>query len=71
MAEKKVIATEKKENRIVKYFKGVKSEFKKITWPTLKQITNNTGTVLVAVVIVGVFIFILDWAFGNILQQFI
>ena len=70
MAEKKV-AVEKKDNKLVKYFKGVKSEFKKITWPTLKQITNNTGTVLVAVIVVGVFIFILDWAFGNILQQFI
>jgi preprotein translocase subunit SecE len=62
---------EKKENPIVKYFKGVRSEFKKITWPTLKQIQNNTGTVVLAVIIVGIFIFVLDSAFGFILKQFI
>ena len=70
MSDKKA-AAEKKENQLVKYFKGVKSEFKKITWPTLKQISNNTGTVIVAVIVVGVFIFVLDWVFGSILRQFI
>ena len=70
MAEKKA-AVEQKENKIVRYFKGVKSEFKKITWPTMKQIVNNTGTVIAAVIIVGVFIFVLDLAFGYLLQQFI
>jgi len=67
MSEKKAVT----ENKFVKYFKGVKSEFKKITWPTLKQITNNTGTVLAAVIFVGVFIFVLDQIFSFILQQFI
>ncbi len=62
---------EKKENAIVKYFKGVKSEFKKITWPSFKQIVNNTATVIISVIVVGLFIFVLDTAFGAILNQFI
>ncbi|MBO5409054.1 MAG: preprotein translocase subunit SecE [Clostridia bacterium] len=62
---------EKKENAIVKYFKGVKSEFKKVTWPSFKQIVNNTTTVIVSVIVVGLFIFLLDTAFGAILNQFI
>ena len=70
MSEKKAVV-EKKENKLVKYFKGVKSEFKKITWPNLKQITNNTGTVVAAVLIVGAFIFVLDQIFSTILKQFL
>ena len=62
---------EKKENAIVKYFKGIKSEFKKITWPSFKQIVNNTSTVIISVILVGLFIFVLDTIFGAILNLFI
>ena len=37
---------EKKENAFVKYFKGVKSELKKVTWPSFKQVIKNTWTVM-------------------------
>lgn len=66
MAEK-----EKKENVFVKSFKGIKSEMKKVTWPTFKQVVNNTWTVLLSVIIVGVFIFALDTCFSAILKNFI
>ncbi len=62
---------EKKQNGIAKYFKGVKSEFKKVTWPSFKQIVNNTGTVIAAVIVVGLFIFVLDYAFSAILNTII
>lgn len=63
--------SEKKQNGIAKYFKGVKSEFKKVTWPSFKQIVNNTTTVIVSVIVVGLFIFVLDYAFSNILKAII
>ena len=66
MAEK-----EKKENGFVKYFRGVKSELKKVTWPSFKQVCKNTWTVILCVLVVGVFIFILDTIFGFIPQLFI
>lgn len=50
---------------IVKYFKEVKSELKKVVWPTFKQIKNNTIIVLVSIVIVGAFIWILDFGFSK------
>ena len=59
---------EKKQNGIVKYFKGVKSEFKKVTWPSFKQILNNTGMVIASVIIIGLFIFVLDYAFSTALK---
>ena len=62
---------EKKENSVVKYFKSIKSKYKKVTWPSFKQIVNNTTTVIVSVIIVGLFIFVLDSAFAAILNQFI
>lgn len=62
---------EKKENAIAKYFRGIKSEFKKITWPSFKQIVNNTSTVIISVIVVGLFIFLLDTVFGAILNLFI
>jgi preprotein translocase subunit SecE len=40
--------------RIRKFFRDQKSEVKKIVWPTRKQVLNNTGAVLVAVIIVAV-----------------
>ena len=36
----------KKENRLVKAFKATKSEFKKIVWPTWKQVAKNTMIVI-------------------------
>ncbi len=62
---------EKKQNGIVKYFKGVKSECKQVTWPSFKQILNNTGTVIASVIVIGLFIFVLDYAFSNILKLII
>ncbi len=63
--------SEKKENAFVKGFKGIKSELKKVTWPSFKQVANNTWTVILSVIIVGLFIFVLDFVFSALLQNFI
>ena len=55
---------EKKENAGLKFFRSVKSELKKVTWPSFKQVSKNTWTVLICVVRIGLFIFILDTIFG-------
>ena len=48
---------------IVSYVKATKSELKKVSWPSMKQIVNNTGIVIVCIVIVGLVIFALDTLF--------
>lgn len=50
----------KKQNKIAKWFKELRSEFKKVVWPTKKQIINNTFVVLVTMVISSVFVGALD-----------
>ncbi len=55
----------KKANPIVNYFKDVKGEMKKVAWPTFKQVKNNTIIVIVAVIIVGAIIALLDFGFAK------
>jgi preprotein translocase subunit SecE len=59
-------AKEKKPNifkRCFKFFREVKSELKKVVWPTRKQVINNALIVFAIVIIVGIFIFALDALF--------
>ncbi len=45
---------------IAKFFKSLKSECKKIVWPTAKEVLRNTCIVIVIVAIVGVVIYGVD-----------
>lgn len=49
--------------KIGRYFKDLKGEFKKVVWPTKKQILNNTGVVLLFLVVSAIIIWPLDWLF--------
>ncbi len=66
--------TVKKENffsragkNISKFFRDVKSEIKKIVWPTPQAVFKNTGVVLVTIIVIGLFIFGLDTLLLNLL----
>ncbi len=56
-------ANVKKQNKIVKFFKEVKSEMKKVVWPSRKQLVNNTLIVIAVVVLIGIVIAIFDTIF--------
>ena len=48
------------------FFKDFKAELKKVIWPTPKQLVNNTVAVITIVLITGVIVFALDFAFESI-----
>ncbi len=48
---------------LTRFFKDVKSELKKVIWPNRQQLTNNTLTVLLACLVVGIIIWIADFGF--------
>ncbi|MBO5378434.1 MAG: preprotein translocase subunit SecE [Ruminiclostridium sp.] len=48
---------------VVKYFKDARSEFKKVVWPSRKQVINNTVVVLVSMVVSGLAIWGMDTVF--------
>ena len=53
---------------IAKYFRDVKSEMKKVVWPSKKQIINNTIVVLVVMTIASVVVLALDTSFITLLK---
>lgn len=59
---KKDVNSEKKNN----FSKELKSEMKKVTWPTFKELVNSTSAVISIVIIVAVIVFILDVCFENL-----
>lgn len=54
--------------RIVRFVKDYKSEVKKIVWPTRKTVFKNTIIVLAICLIIGVFIWLVDFGLGKLLE---
>ena len=46
---------------VCRYFRELRSELKKIVWPTPKQVLKNTLIVAACVLVVGVFIWLFDF----------
>ncbi len=53
-------------SKVGRYFRDLRGEFKKIVWPSKKQVINNLVVVLICMAVTGVAIWILDWAFINL-----
>jgi preprotein translocase subunit SecE len=58
----------KKQNRVVKYFKDLKSEFKKVVWPSKQKVINNTTVVVVAMCVSGIVIWGIDSGLAALLK---
>ena len=65
------MAEVKKENwfvrtwgKVCKYFRELRSELKKVVWPTPKQVMNNTLIVGGCCAVVGAFIWLFDFVAG-------
>ena len=54
--------------RIAKFFREYKSEIKKIVWPGPKSVVKNTAIVLIMCLIVGAFIWLVDYGLGNLIK---
>jgi len=55
-------------NRIARWFREMRSELKKVVWPTPKQIVNNTFVSLTVMVASAIAVWALDFAAGQIFQ---
>lgn len=51
---------------IIKFFKEIRAELKKVVWLNRQQLTNNTLTVLAVCLIVGAVIWIFDFGLGKL-----
>jgi preprotein translocase subunit SecE len=57
--------------KIKKFLVDVRTEFKKVTWPTRDQTIKQTGVVLVVVAIVAVFLGVVDIGLSELFKLFI
>ena len=46
---------------VARYFRELRSELKKVVWPTPQQVLKNTLIVIACVIVVGVFIWLFDF----------
>ena len=51
----------RKAGGIGKWFRGMKSELKKVVWPTWSQVLNNTVVVIVVSIIFAIVIGLIDY----------
>ena len=58
----------KRLTRLKEYFKGIRSEVKKVVWPTKKETYRYTGVVIITCALFAFFFWILDTGFLKLLQ---
>jgi len=56
-------------HELTKFLREVRSEMRKVVWPTRQQTVNYTLVVVVAVVLVAGLISITDAAFGAVIRR--
>ncbi len=70
-AAKKVKKSKNFSKKVKKFFSDIKGEFKKVSWPSRKQIVNNTAIVIVICVVASLFIFGIDTLFSFLVNWFL
>ena len=69
MANTNNTAEPKKKGRLSEYFHGVKTELKKVVWPTKKETYRYTVVVLVVCAFFALLFFLLDTGILTLLEQ--
>lgn len=54
--------------KFVRFFKDIRTELKKVIWPTRKQLVNSTVSVLLICLLIGAVIWISDTVLGILID---
>ena len=54
-------------NKIKEYFKSVKTELQKVSWPTWPDIKSSTSIVVITVFLVGLYIGAIDFLLSSVI----
>ena len=57
--------------RIVNYFKGVRAEVSRVSWPTRNEVISLTALILILAIILTVYIWGVDGIIATILKLFV
>ena len=58
-------------NRVARWFREMRSELKKVVWPSKSQMINNTIIVIISVLVVGVLVWVFDAVLNLVVQGII
>ena len=64
MAEEKKVTKDRG-----RWFREMKSELKKVVWPSRQKVAKNTVTVAAATLVIGACIWIFDGVLGTLVQM--
>ena len=67
-AEKNIQQKKDFKENILAYFKGVKAEFGKVSWPVRQEVVVETGIVIAVVTFFTVVVFLMDLIFKALLD---
>ena len=54
--------------KIIDFFKGVKKEMSKVTWPTKDELKESTAIVIVVCLILAAFTYVVDMSVTQLFQ---
>jgi preprotein translocase subunit SecE len=56
-------------NKVREFFHDVLVEFKKVSWPSRREVMGSTTVVIIVVLVLAVFLFAVDQALSAIVYQ--
>ena len=74
IAEQKKIAKKKNKKQrrsLIRFFRDVIGEVKKVTWPTRKELFKTTLAVIVFIVIFAIVVGFMDWGLMQVFTNFL
>lgn len=60
--------TNRKKLDVRKFYRETRSEIKKVTWPSRKELIQHTEVVITSIILVGAIIALADFTFGKITE---
>ncbi len=57
--------------KLVQFFKEIKTELTRVTWPGRKEVINSTIVVLTTVFLISLFLWVVDLALQKFISQVI
>ena len=65
------MTSEVKVNRFTKYFREVRAEVRKVTWPSREEVLRLSAIVIVVMILMSAFMAIIDFAFSRLMAAII
>ena len=56
---------------VAKAFRETRAEVRKVSWPNRKELLQHTEVVVTSIILVGAMLWVVDLAFGQLLNIFI